>query len=81
MSKTVVKICAGTTCYVMGGSDLYLLHEHIPEHMKNLIEIEGCTCLGVCKSSGSNPPYVMIGKEVIENATIQKIVKRLSELF
>ena len=52
MKKIKVSICTGTTCYVMGASELLLLEELLPEELKDKVEIEGVTCLEKCKSTG-----------------------------
>ena len=62
MKKIKVSICTGTTCYVMGASDLLLLEEVLPEHLKGKVEIEGVTCLEKCKSTGigkNKAPFVI----------------------
>ncbi len=80
MQKIVVKICTGTLCYVMGGSELQLLGEHIPTELQERVEIKGATCLDYCNQTGSgNAPYVLVGEKVIESATIAKIIYEIKE--
>ena len=79
--KIKVIICTGTHCFVMGGSDLLLLDEHLPEHLRDRVEIEGSNCLGFCEDrSKGKAPFVMIGEALIEGATIPKVLTYLESL-
>ena len=47
MKKTVVKICMGTTCFVMGASELQELEELIPEKLLlQMFRVTGSLCIG-----------------------------------
>ncbi|GMO45740.1 MAG: hypothetical protein Pg6C_07730 [Treponemataceae bacterium] len=78
--KHKVTICAGTACFVMGGSELLLLEEQLPDDLKAVTEIEGSPCLGACKRDGhgkaqsANAPFAQIDGAVIERASVQKII-------
>ena len=48
MEKLTVQICTGTLCYIMGGSELQLLGEYLPETLADKVEIRGATCLDIC---------------------------------
>ena len=75
-----IRICTGTTCYVMGASDLLTLEDHIPEDLKPCVSISGSTCLGYCKPGdgglpgGRKPPFVEVCGKLIEQASIDKII-------
>ncbi|MBO5481986.1 MAG: NAD(P)H-dependent oxidoreductase subunit E [Spirochaetaceae bacterium] len=82
MKKIKVSICTGTTCYVMGASDLLLLEEVLPEHLKGKVEIEGVTCLEKCKSTGigkNKAPFVMVDDELVPSATVQTVIAKIEE--
>ncbi len=80
MAKIKVSICTGTTCYVMGASELLLLEEELPNDIKDKVDIEGVTCLELCKNgSTSKAPYVMIAGEVHEDATLQSVIEKIKE--
>ena len=82
MKKIKVSICTGTTCYVMGASELLLLEEVLPEHLKDVVEIEGVTCLEKCKSTGvgkSQAPFVMVDDELISSASVQSVIAKIEE--
>ena len=78
-TKIDIKICCGTHCYIMGGADLLLLEQKLPETLKSNIRIKGETCYMFCKESTSaqHPPYVKIGDTILPNATVDKIINHL----
>jgi NADH:ubiquinone oxidoreductase subunit E len=82
MSETIVKVvvCSGTACYVMGGSELLLLDDHIPAKWKGRVELEGSPCLGYCKDKTSGKaPFAMVDGELIPQATIPEILRKIGE--
>ncbi len=86
MKKHKVTICTGTACFVMGGSELLLLEEQLPDDLKIITEIEGSPCIGICKRSeygktqSAHAPFVQINGEVMEQANAQKIIDYLRGL-
>lgn len=76
MSESVkIVVCSGTACYVMGGSELLLLDDHIPARWKDKVSIEGASCLGFCKDKKyGKAPYATIDGEVLASATIPQIL-------
>lgn len=80
MDKLTVKICTGTLCYVMGGAELQLLGECLPENLVDRVEIRGSTCLDVCNQENKGKaPYVMVGDTLISEATIAKVIEIIKE--
>lgn len=75
MKKITVKVCLGTACFVMGGSDMQLLHEHLPESWKDKVEVVGASCLDYCfdKSNGT-PPFVVVDDQIVSEANITKVI-------
>ncbi len=70
----------------MGASELLLLPEQLPEHLKDKVEIEGRTCMELCKHNGKDvgqgkAPFVMIDDEIIESATLQSVISKLEEKY
>jgi len=86
MKKNTVTICTGTACFVMGGSELLLLEEQLPDDLKAVTEIEGSPCIGSCERSeqgkhqSDRAPFVKINGEVMEQANAQKIIEHLRGL-
>lgn len=81
MAQTVkVIVCSGTACYVMGGSELLMLEDHIPEEWKGRVDIEGSPCLGFCKDKKvGKAPYAKVDGEVISAATIPAVLEKIAE--
>ncbi|MBR2386366.1 NAD(P)H-dependent oxidoreductase subunit E [bacterium] len=79
MKKIEVKVCLGTTCFVMGSSNLQTLTELIPQKYGDKVEVTGSSCLGVCSTNWefSKAPYVKVGEELIQEATIEKVVEEI----
>lgn len=81
-NKIKVSICTGTACFVMGASELLLLEEQLPNHLKDLVEIDGSNCLGFCRDSkNGKAPFVTINNKVLPDATIPEILENIQELF
>ncbi|HNQ97073.1 MAG: NAD(P)H-dependent oxidoreductase subunit E [Spirochaetales bacterium] len=79
--KIKVVICSGTACFVMGASDILLLEESLSPELRSRVEIEGATCLGMCRESErGKAPYVTINGELMSQATLPKVLARIQEL-
>ena len=75
-----VKICTGTTCYVMGGAELLAISDHLTDAEKSIVEIKGSTCLGFCKEendSRTNYPYALVNNKVIEKCDLAKLLTEI----
>jgi NADH:ubiquinone oxidoreductase subunit E len=83
MKKIDVKVCLGTSCYVMGSSYLQELVDLIPLKFGDKVNVIGHNCLGQCVSQGekSNPPYVQIGDETLSGATIEKVLEHIEKIL
>ena len=81
MKKFKVNICCGTYCHVMGGADLQLLNEVLPEEIAQHVDLRFSTCLGLCKVDNGNPPFVEIERKAISEANITKITEELKTLM
>ncbi len=75
--KYKVQICCGTMCYIMGGAELHLLNEALPQQLKGQVSIEGIPCIGLCDSDKKQHPCVLINGEELTNASTQKIINHL----
>lgn len=75
-----VRICSGTLCYVMGGSELWMLPEILPEELKSKVIFKGSPCLGHCnKEKPSRAPYVEVNGKVIHDASVSKIIEVIKD--
>jgi len=61
----------------MGGAELHLLHDRLPDSLKGKVDVEGLTCMGKCNTGKNEHPCALVNGEVIENASIQKIITKL----
>lgn len=75
----LVEICVGTLCYIMGGAELQLLADELPEALKARVKIKGSQCLELC-GKGNKPPIVLINGEPMFSATVSAIIKRIQYL-
>lgn len=76
MEKINVKVCLGTTCFVMGSSNLQELIETVPAKYGEKVDVLGVPCLGLCSIDWeySRAPYVKVDDEVIYEATVEKVL-------
>lgn len=81
MEKIQVKVCLGTTCFVMGSSNLQELTELIQKKYGDKVEVAGHPCLGFCSVNWeySKAPYVKVDDEVISEATVEKVMAEISK--
>lgn len=77
MAKVSVKVCVGTTCFVMGGANLQELNDIIPRKYGDKVEVSGSNCLGLCSINWeySKAPYVKVDDEVVSEATVEKVLE------
>ncbi len=74
MTKINVKICLGTTCFVMGGSKQQELIELVTRKYCGKVNVESSACLDLCRDNEfTGAPYVTVNEEVVPEATIEKV--------
>ncbi len=81
MEKISVKVCLGTTCFVMGGANLQELVDIIPRRYGDKVDVAGSPCLGMCSIQWnySKAPYVKIDDDIIEEATVEKVLEAINK--
>lgn len=79
MGKINVKVCLGTTCFVMGSSNLQELIETVPNKYGDAVEVSGVPCLGLCSIDWeySRAPYVKVDNDVVYEATVEKVLSEI----
>lgn len=79
MEKINVKVCLGTTCFVMGAGHLQELIETVPKKFGDLVEVSGHPCLGLCSIDWeySRAPYVKVDNAVVYEATVEKVLSEI----
>lgn len=81
MKKVNVKVCLGTTCFVMGSSNLQELIETVPAKYGEKVDVMGVPCLGLCSIDWeySRAPYVKVDEDVIYEATVEKVLSAVEK--
>ena len=76
MKKIDVKVCLGTTCFVMGAANLQELIETVPQKFGDMVEVSGVPCLGLCSIDWeySRAPYVKVDDDIVFEATVEKVL-------
>ncbi len=76
MENIEVRICSGTTCFVMGSSYLNELYDVIPQKYGDKVVVKPSLCLGQCSKNDkhSKAPYVKVNGEVVSEATVEKVL-------
>ncbi len=79
MKKIEVKVCLGTTCFVMGASNLQSLTDIVPKKYGDKVDVAGSPCLGVCSTNWefSKAPYVKVNNEIVQEATVEKVLAEI----
>lgn len=74
--KISVKVCLGTTCFVMGSSNLQELLDLVPRKYGEKVEVMGVPCLGMCSINWefSKAPYVKVDDDLVSEATVEKVL-------
>lgn len=82
MEPICITVCAGTACAVMGGSDLLLLEEDLPERFRGRVRIRGARCLEVCHAGRcEEAPYALIDGRPLARATRARLLEHLDRLI
>jgi len=82
MEKVKVRICVGTSCFVMGSAQIQSLEFNAPSDIADKIEIIEERCMGLCKditSKHNRGPFVYVNDELIEEASYEKVVSKIRE--
>lgn len=81
MEKIKIDLCFGTTCFVMGSTQLQELFDIIPEKYGDTIEVSRHSCLSLCSANldYTRSPYVKINGQIIYEATPEKIIDAIEE--
>ncbi len=81
MEKISVKVCLGTTCFVMGSANLQELIDIVPAKYGDKVDVSGVPCLGLCATDWefSKAPYVKVNNEVVKEATVEKVLNEIEK--
>lgn len=77
-----ITVCCGTTCHLMGSSEILIYKKEIEQRYDNKVVIYGSPCLGNCKEyAAASAPFIMIGDELICQANVDKVIAYLNNIF
>ncbi len=74
-----IRICLGTCCHLMGGSDLYSYFEEHCEKNGRDFELETPSCLDYCNRADYEAPIVEVDGEIYDRVTVEKFKKILEQ--
>lgn len=76
-----VRVCLGTTCFVMGSSYLQELIDVVDKRYGDRVDVAGEPCLGLCSIDWkfTKAPYVKVGDEVVREATIDRVLNAIEK--
>lgn len=76
--KIIIRICTGTTCYVLGGAQLLALEDELPADVRERVSIEGALCFQLCKAREPlRAPFARVNATLISEATVPKIIAEI----
>ncbi|MBE6458741.1 MAG: hypothetical protein IJW72_05885 [Alphaproteobacteria bacterium] len=81
-NKVRVRICVGTSCFVMGAAQIQSLEFNAPSDIADYIEIIEERCMNLCKevkTKYNSGPFVWVNDELVEEATYEKVVNKIRE--
>ena len=76
MEKIKVKVCQGTTCFVMGGDTIKAILDTLTEKYADKVEVMPVRCLEMCHKQDqfSKAPFVCVDDEVVSSASVEKVI-------
>ena len=84
MDKVTVKICSGTSCFVMGAAQIQALEFTPPADIADKIELIEVRCMNLCKDAKTKynrGPFVMVDNDLVEEATYEKVVAKIRDIL
>ena len=82
MNKKInVKVCLGTTCFVVGSKNIQELMDIVPKKYGDMVEVTGVPCMQLCSIDwqDSKAPYVKVDDDIIREATVEKVLQAIDE--
>ncbi|MFA7056660.1 MAG: NAD(P)H-dependent oxidoreductase subunit E [Candidatus Cloacimonadales bacterium] len=80
--KIKIVVCCGTTCHLMGSSEILINKEEIESQFKDQVVISGSPCLGKCKEfAAAQAPYLLINDELICQANLDKVIDKIHQIL
>ncbi|HBT17883.1 MAG TPA: NAD(P)H-dependent oxidoreductase subunit E [Firmicutes bacterium] len=70
-----VKVCAGTSCHLLGNQEIIDVLENMPAQYQNCIMVGFTSCFGACEQG----PCVLVSDKLIYQATPEKVIQAIKE--
>ncbi len=81
MDTVIITVCLGTTCHLMGAAHLQSLPEQLPPNLRDHVAVKWVRCMNLCQDSAAgNAPFVLVNEEVVNEATLPKIIDKVEAL-
>jgi len=71
----IVESCLGTSCHLLGAEDLLAVIQHLPQEIKNKIDLQAVTCLQHCGKG----PNIRINGEIMMNMTPERLLQVIQQ--
>ena len=83
MRSIVVTVCSGTACYILGGSDLLTLKDHLAPDQARRVMLSGAPCLNHCKDRDGEkrPPYVTVDGKLYSGLSLDDFVSLVKRVL
>lgn len=81
-TKVKVRICVGTSCFVMGAAQIQSIEFNAPADIVDKIEIIEERCMNLCKNvktKYNRGPFVFVNDELVEEASYEKVIEKIRE--
>lgn len=80
MTTVELEICTGTACYLLGGADLLLLAQQLPDDLRDRVRVRGRTCMDHCRRPAcGKTPFVRIDGVPVGDATPETVRELLRQ--
>lgn len=82
MEKIQVKICCGTTCYMLGASKLMKMEMLMPPEWQELVDVSAIPCMEECYSDNlCGAPYVRVNHVLLRHATVESVFEAIQDIL
>lgn len=80
MKKVKVEVCFGTTCHVMGGSELLEIEKFLSDDINPYVDLCGVGCLDCCKDQNfGKAPFIRLDGKILGSMTVEKLVALITQ--
>ncbi len=82
MEKIRLEICCGTTCYMLGASQLLKIESVMPDEWQDKVEVSAISCMNMCvEEEICAAPFVKINGELLRRANVESVLEKIGEII